>query len=422
MTTFLAHGSPETVIDSDQVHSLLQQALDPLGQRDRVLAVVPDITRSHSFAGPLTGQLHHYYGAALTDVLPALGTHRPMTSMEIAKMYPDVPRDRFRVHRWRDDVMEVGQVPSDYVSQVTEGIYHKAWPAELNRLIVTGEHDLVVSIGQVVPHEVIGMANYNKNLFVGTGGANGINESHFIGAVYGMERMMGQANTPLRQILNYAQDNFCGDLPLLFILTVVDATGPGRPVLRGLFVGDDHDCYFQACRLSQQINITTFAEPLSRVIVNLDREEFQSTWLGNKAIYRTRMAMADGGHLVILGPAIHAFGEDSRIDQLIRQFGYRDRETVLRFVDQSTALQENLSAAAHLIHGSAEGRFDITYCPGHLSREEILGVGYRYDDWQHWQSRLPANLPSSDWINVDGQDYFYIDNPALGLWSTADRF
>ncbi len=422
MPTYLAYGSPKTTIDNQKLHELLLQALDPLGARDRVLAVVPDITRSHSFAGPVTGQLQHYYGNALVDVLPALGTHRPMTHAEIGRMYPEVPEKLFRIHNWREDIVEVGQVPAEFVNQVTQGIYNKPWPAELNRLIVGGDHDLIVSIGQVVPHEVIGMANYNKNLFVGTGGAAGINESHFIGAVYGMERMMGRADTPLRKILNYAQDHFCGHLPLLYILTVVDAAGPGQPILRGLFVGDDHDCFFQACKLSQQVNLTSVEKPLDRVIVNLDAEEFQSTWLGNKAIYRTRMAMADDGHLVILGPGIHTFGEDKKIDQLIRRFGYRDSQSVLQFVDESADLQQNLSAAAHLIHGSTEGRFNVTYCPGHLTRAEIEGVGYQYGNLETWQAALPKDLPPFGWIKVDGEDYYYIDNPALGLWSIAGHF
>lgn len=420
MTTFLAYGSPETEIDAAQLKELLQQALDPLGARSQVMAVVPDITRSHSYAGPITKLVYDYYGNGLTDVLPALGTHRPMTTEEMNRMYQGVPTSLFREHNWREDIQTLGEVPEDYVAEVTEDIYHKPWPAELNQRIVTGGHDLVISIGQVVPHEVIGMANYNKNLFVGTGGARGINESHFIGAVYGMERMMGQANTPLRQILNYAQDHFCSHLPFLFVLTVVDATGP-RPVLRGLFVGNDHDCFFQACELSQKVNITSVPQALKRVIVNLDPEEFQSTWLGNKAIYRTRMAMADEGELIILGPGVHAFGEDQRIDQLIRQFGYRHRELTLRSVDQSEALQQNLSAAAHLMHGSSDGRFTVTYCPGHLSREEIEGVGYEFGNLKSWQQRLPDQLPAHGWIEIDGEDYYYIDNPALGLWCQDGR-
>ena len=183
-------------------------------------------------AGPLTCMVHEYFGQRLRDVMPALGTHVPMPDWQLAKMFPTVPKSLIRAHDWRNDVVTIGEVPAEFVSAATEGICTKPWPAQLNRLVWEGGHDLILSIGQVVPHEVIGMANYNKNLFVGTGGAAGINESHFIGAAYGMERMMGRADTPLRRILNYAQEHFCRHLPLVFVLTVHRSARrrqPGRP-------------------------------------------------------------------------------------------------------------------------------------------------------------------------------------------------
>ena len=293
-----------------------------------------------------------------------------------------MPKGLFRVHDWRNDVVTIGHVPAEFVAEATEGIYRKPWPAQLNRLVWEGGHDLILSIGQVVPHEVIGMANYNKNLFVGTGGQAGINESHFIGAAYGMERMMGRADTPLRRILNYAQDHFCRHLPLVFVLTVIGPRDDGSLAVRGLFIGDDVECFERAAALSVQVNFTILDEPPQKVVVYLDPEEFHSTWLGNKAIYRTRMAIADAGELVVLAPGVATFGEDPEIDRMIRKYGYRTTPEIMRFVEQTDDLPKNLSAAAHLIHGSSEERFTITYCPGKLSREEIESVGYRYAELQ----------------------------------------
>ena len=275
-------------------------------------------------------------------------------------------------------MVTIGEVPAEQVSEFTDGIWKKPWPAQLNRLLWEGNHDLILSIGQVVPHEVVGMANYNKNIFVGTGGVRGINESHFIGAAYGMERMMGRANTPLRKILNYAQDHFCQHLPLLYVLTVVGTDDAGQLVTRGIFIGDDHECFERACELSVQVNFTQLDEELERVVVYLDPDEFHSTWLGNKAIYRTRMAIADEGELIVLAPAVETFGEDPQIDQLIRKYGYRTTPEIMQFMHENEDLQDNLSAAAHLIHGSSENRFRVTYCPGHLSQQEIESVGYQY--------------------------------------------
>lgn len=187
----------------------------------------------------------------------------------------------------------------------------------------TGGHDLILSIGQVVPHEVMGMANYNKNIFVGTGGSEAINFSHFIGAVYGMERMMGRADNPLRRILNYASAHFVRHLPIVYIQTVIGRGENGELVTRGVFVGDDEECFMKAAELSLEVNFQLLDMPLDKVVVYLDPHEFKSTWLGNKSIYRTRMAIADGGELIVLAPGVHRFGEDQRIDELIRKYGYR---------------------------------------------------------------------------------------------------
>jgi nickel-dependent lactate racemase len=422
MPLYFAAGSPTTELSPQQLREALHSCFARLGVKQKVLVVPPDFTRFNSRAGLLTCQTYEYFGDRLTDVMPALGTHFAMPDWQLEKMFPGVPKSLFREHRWRDDVVTIGQVPAEFVSQATEGLWKKPWPAQLNKLLWNGGHDLIVSIGQVVPHEVIGMANYNKNIFVGTGGSQGINESHFIGAAYGMERMMGRADTPLRRILNYAQDNFCQDLPLLYVLTVVGTNERRELVTRGLYIGDDHECFQRASELSIRVNFTILQEPLDKVVVYLDEEEFHSTWLGNKSIYRTRMAIADHGELIVLAPGVKTFGEDPQIDRLIRKYGYRTTPEIMAFMQQNEDLQGNLSAAAHLIHGSSENRFSVTYCPGHLSRAEIEGVNYRYADLAEMSRRYdPARL--SDGWNVlpDGERIYFISNPALGLWAHEAR-
>jgi nickel-dependent lactate racemase len=422
MTLYFAEGSPTTSLTDQQLRDALTACFDRLGDRRRVIALPPDFTRYNSRAGLLTCMTHDYYGDRLTDVMPALGTHVPMPDWQLDKMFPGLPKSLIREHRWREDVVTVGQVPAEYVSEVTEGIWTKPWPAQLNKQIWQGGHDLILSIGQVVPHEVIGMANYNKNLFVGTGGSQGVNESHFIGAAYGMERMMGRADTPLRRILNYAQDHFCRHLPLVFVLTVVGSDGAGGLATRGLYVGDDHECFQRAAELSVQVNFTVVEEPFRKVVVYLDPEEFHSTWLGNKSVYRTRMAIADGGELIVLAPAVKTFGEDPQIDRLIRKYGYRTTPEIMRLMQENEDLQQNLSAAAHLIHGSSENRFRITYCPGELDRSEIEGVGYRYGDLAEMQRRYDPHKLADGWNTLDdGEQFYYISNPALGLWAHPSR-
>lgn len=422
MTLYHAEGSPTADLTADDLRAALTSSLDKLGPRQRVLALPPDFTRFNSMGGPLTCMVYDYFGDRLVDVMPALGTHVPMPDWQLERMFPGLPKSLIREHNWRTDVVTIGEVPADVVHQATEGIYSKPWPAQLNKLVYQGGHDLILSIGQVVPHEVIGMANYNKNLFVGTGGATGINESHFIGAAYGMERMMGRADTPLRRILNYAQDHFCRHLPLVFVQTVIGPRGDGSLAVRGLFIGDDVECFEKAAALSVEVNFTVLDEAPKKIVVYLDPEEFHSTWLGNKAVYRTRMAIADDGELIVLAPAVGTFGEDPEIDRLIRKYGYVNTPKIMHFVQSTEDLPHNLSAAAHLIHGSSEGRFAITYCPGKLSQAEIEGVGYRYADLATMLARYQPDELTDGWNTLpDGERIFYISNPALGLWASRER-
>ena len=420
---YFEKGSPDTVLSPDEIRDGLFTALDHLGSRNRVLAIPPDITRYHSQAGLLTGFAWQYYGERLTDVLPALGTHAPMTAPEINRMFGSLPSSLFRVHDWRNDVVTLGEVPSDYLELVSEGRVSYSWPAQVNRLLVNGEYDLVLSIGQVVPHEVIGMANYNKNIFVGTGGPEGINKSHFLGAAYGMERIMGRADTPVRRVLNYASEHFAGEFPIVYVQTVIGRNEQGKLVVRGLFVGDDEACFLKASELSLKVNFQMLDHPLEKVVVYLEPEEFKSTWLGNKSIYRTRMAIADGGELVVLAPGLKEFGEDAEIDRLIRKYGYGTTPEILQAVENNRDLEQNLSAAAHLIHGSTEERFTVTYCTGQLSREEIESVNYRYADLSAMKKKYNPEVLRDGYNTMEeGEEIFYISNPALGLWSWKDNF
>ncbi len=416
-------GDPKTELTQADLRKGLTQALDRMGLREKVLALPPDITRYYSQAGMLTEMAWEYYGEKMTDVLPALGTHAPMTSPEIKRMFGAVPESLFRVHDWRNDVVTLGEVPGEYLESVSEGRVSYAWPAQVNRLLLNGGYDLILSIGQVVPHEVIGMANYNKNVFVGTGGPEGINKSHFLGAAYGMERIMGRADTPVRKVLNYASDHFATELPIVYVQTVIGRNEDGKLVVRGLFVGDDEACFLKASELSLRVNFQMLEKPLDKVVVYLEPEEFKSTWLGNKSIYRTRMAIADGGELIVLAPGLKEFGEDEEIDRLIRKYGYRTTPEILQAVRENKDLENNLSAAAHLIHGSTEGRFTVTYCPGNIPAGVIESVNYKHADLDEMMKRYNPEILVDGFNTLpDGEEIYYISNPALGLWSWKEKF
>ena len=420
---YFSKGSENTEFSSEDLKKGLYTALEKIGNTSKVIAVPPDITRIHSHAGELTRYTYQYYQGKLTDILPAIGTHFPMTKDEMTTMFGDVPQERFRVHKWKEDLSTLGEVPQEYIERVSEGKVHFSWPCQINRLLVEAGFDLILSIGQVVPHEVIGMAGYNKNVLIGTGGRESIHRSHFLGAVYGMERMMGRADTPVRRVLNYASKNFVSHLPIIYVLTVVGNSESGSLAVKGLFVGDDEECFKLAAELSLKVNFTMLSDPLKKVVVYLDPNEFKSTWLGNKSIYRTRMAIADGGELIVLAPGVREFGEDKGIDTLIRKYGYLTTPEILEAVEQSDDLKQNLGAAAHLIHGSSENRFTITYCPGHLSKREIESVNFKYADLEEMLKIYNPQILRDGFNTLpNGEKIYFISHPGLGLWAYEKKY
>ena len=419
----LVSPSPDGLSPED-IRAALSKALEGRTLR-RVLILPPDFTRFHSNAGFITNALWHALSdrGVEVDVMPALGTHVPVTETQWKAMFGDVPFDRMIVHNWRTDVVKLGDIPAEVVAEITDGLWKTPLAVEINRRVMDPAYDLVVSPGQVVPHEVIGMANHAKNLFVGVGGSQMINCSHMIGAVCGMEKAMGRDHSPVRRLFDWAMEHFLyGKRPILFALTVTTAPG-GKIRTHGLFLGEGRDCLTAAVKLAQEKNVDYVEKPLKKCVVYLDPSEFTSTWLGNKAIYRTRMAMADGGELVVLAPGVERFGEDPAVDALIRKYGYRGRLHTLEVFEkpENEDLRANMGAAAHLIHGSSDGRFSITYAVKNITREEIEGVGFRSADYDEMAAKYDPKTLQYGWNDVDGEEVYFIPNPALGLWIDRSR-
>ena len=415
----------EAGLSGEEIKKALLESLE--GKTlNKVLIIPPDFTRFHSNAGFITNVYYHALKerGCHVDLLPALGTHEPVSQEQAKAMFGDIPYECFIPHNWRTDVVNIGEVPASYLEEITDGLWHDPVSVEVNKLVMDESYDLIISPGQVVPHEVIGMANHSKNLFVGVGGSDMINKSHMVGAVYGMERMMGKDHTPVRKIFDYGMEHFLKDRPILFILTVTTAPG-GNIHTHGLFIGDTRKTLERAIELAQEKNIDFVETGMKKCVVYLNPEEFKSTWLGNKAVYRTRMAIADGGELLILAPGITKFGEDSQCDALIRKYGYKGRLNTLEQFrkPENDDLRANMGAAAHLIHGSSDGRFSVTYAVKEITREEIEGVGFQSAHYDEMVKRYdPEKLSYGYNTMPDGEEIYFIPNPALGLWINKEKF
>jgi hypothetical protein len=216
-------------LEASEIRGFLSQVLDACGEGGDTLLLPPDMTRLHSGANILARELYALIGertpSAQVKVMPALGTHDPMSKEERLAFFGDsIPDDAYLIHDWKNAVEKIGEVPASFVKEVSEGLMDEDITIQVNRELLKPEYKAIFSLGQVVPHEVVGMANYSKNILVGVGGNSIINQSHMLGAMYGMERMMGRIDTPVRKVFDYAQEHFLSKLPLVYILTVTTNT------------------------------------------------------------------------------------------------------------------------------------------------------------------------------------------------------
>ncbi len=407
----------DRTISSEKIKKAVIACVESAGQGKPILIIPPDITRLHSGAGTITEMIWDEYRDKVKDILPATGTHKPISKSEIDRMYGNIPHSLFRVHNCRKDIVTLGKIPGSFIEEVSEGKLKYDWPMQVNKLICDHSESLIISVGQVVPHEVTGMANYNKNVYIGCGGYESISKSHYLGAVYGIERLMGKAINPVRDVINRGDRLFGKQFNILYILTVVAAGPDGWPAIKGLYIGSDIECFTKSASFSARLNINVLKKAPEKIVVFLNPFEYRSTWLGNKAIYRTRMAIADGGELIIVAPGLSEFGEDKTIDRLIRKYGYHTSREIMQLVRNNQELQENLGVAAHLIHGSTEDRFKVTYCTRKMKEDEIRGAGFGYSDLQEIKAKYDLdNIREGFNINRDGEEFYYISNPGLGLW------
>jgi nickel-dependent lactate racemase len=418
-----ADAIPESEIQAAAIR-LLDEAQKRIAPRlKRVLLLPPDLTRAHSGAGKVAEWIYreiiHREPDAHVRVIPTLGQHVPHTEAENKWMFRSIPNEIILPHDWRKGVTHVGTIPALLVTETTGGVADWPIPVDLNATLIDEQWDLIVNIGHVVPHEVLGFANHNKNYFIGLGGKDTICASHIAAAVYGIENNLGCLITPLRACYNEAEVAMLSGLPDVYFQIVMQRDPSNHLVTSGIYVGDDLETYLEAARRSRAQNITVFDKPIKKIVAVMQADEFRATWVANKAIYRTRMVIADGGELLVIAPGVERFGEQPEVDALIRKYGYKGTERTLRLYKTETDMQEIPHAVAHLIHGSSEGRFTITYAPGHLTREEIEGVGYQYADLAEAQKRYDPAKMKEGWNTMpDGEEVFYISTPSAGLWAT----
>ncbi|QDS97199.1 lactate racemase domain-containing protein [Adhaeretor mobilis] len=418
------------MLSDSEVFKKVDTLLSDLSPMRRVLLLAPDATRSSSFAGEIASYIYHKL-IDRTDVhlTPTVGTHEPDEKdwRSIREMYRDIPESAYKLHE-HDEVAglyDLGVLPDDEILRISGGEFAAPVPVQVNRNLVEGNYDQVFSIGQVVPHEVMGFANYDKNVFIGAGGKNFIDTSHWISALCGIDNVLGKIDSAPRQLLDAASALAKRDprFPSVhYLLTVRGQSSAGDIGTHDFFCGTSKETFYRAAKLSLRENCHASNQPYQQVIVRLNEKKYRSFWLSNKAIYRTRRAIATGGTIHVIAPGLDRLGENEIQSKLIGKYGYCGTQGVKQILQIDPEMQANVGVAAHLIHGSTENRFHVRYYTHHSS--ELLSacrfadgqLGYSLEDIETAHERF-SELTVGESFNAD-QRRLVIDDPGLGLWIT----
>ena len=395
---------------------IVQQALDVIQPGERVLAVIPDKTRddnTHELF-PIAAEFLSERGVTSFDALVAQGTHPPMSAAQkLSKIGNADFRGLFFDHRWDkpDELIVLGELSAESVTELTGGLVAQAVPVSINKLLAPGVYDAVLVFGATVPHEVAGFAGGAKYFFPGVAGPELTHTTHWLGALAGIENIIGQVETPTRRLIEAAADLITARI---VSLNSVVSRSDGELLTYALFTGDIRDAFRRAAEVSRQVHIRYTGRKYKRVVALLD-PHYDELWVGGKASYKLGAIIEEGGELIIYAPHLTKLSETH--GALIEKYGYAPLESVRDMLGVSQELRENLCIAAHLAHVAYAGRLDeqgrvvpryrITMATG-LDEETCRRVNLGYVDYRTLDYESMRADPDTMVVSDAGRDLYQI--------------
>jgi nickel-dependent lactate racemase len=305
MVSSLSPGRP---LRDEEIEAFLRRALPQalgeapgaLTQRGgKILVIIPDATRTLPM--PLLFRtLIAVLGprAEVLDFLVALGTHPGMSGAQLAEhLGGPVPEGvRILQHRWNDlaSLVSLAQVPAAEMQRLSSGLLTEPMPIRLNRVVL--EHDLVLLVGPVFPHELVGFSGGHKYYFPGVSGPEILDQSHWLGALIGNTRVNGRRRTPVRELIERAAVSV--PVPARGISLVMKGE-----LAMGVYVGPVYDAWAEAVELSSRLNIVRVPRSFHTVLSLVPRR-YPDLWTGAKCMTKLEAVVADGGRLILYGPHI----------------------------------------------------------------------------------------------------------------------
>ena len=393
---------------------IVHQALDVIQPGERVLAIIPDKTRddnTHQLF-PIAAEFLSKRGVASFDALVAQGTHPPMSqAQKLAKIGDADFNGLLFDHRWDEpeELITLGELSGETVRELTGGLIEQAVPVSINKLLAPGVYDTVLVIGATVPHEVAGFAGGAKYFFPGVAGPELTHTTHWLGALTGIENVIGRVETPTRRLIEAAAELITARI---ISLNTVVSRNDGELVTYALFTGDIREAFRRAAEVSRQVHIR-YTERKYKTVVALLDPHYDELWVGGKASYKLGAIIEEGGELIIYAPHLTKLSETH--GTLIEKYGYAPLESVRDMLGVSEELRENLCIAAHLAHVAYAGRLDdegkivpryrITMASG-LDEETCRRVNLGFIDYRTFDYEARRSDPDTLVVADAGRDLY----------------
>jgi len=411
----IGEGSADTDLNHEQLSAIVEQALEIIKPGERILAIIPDKTRDDNtdILFPITSRILDQRSVKSFDALVAQGTHPPMSpAQKVFKLGLDQFTGTVFDHRWDrpEDLITLGELTADQVTELTAGLITKAVPVTLNKLLAPGIYDTVLVFGATVPHEVAGFAGGAKYFFPGVAGPELTHMTHWLGALAGIETIIGEVETPTRRLIEAA--TALVPAKIISLNTVLSRDDEGRLITYALFAGEIREALRKAAAVSGQVHIKYTGRKYKRVVALLD-PHYDELWVGGKASYKLGAIIEDGGELIIYAPHLTKISETH--GELIEKYGYAPLESVRDMLGVSEELRENLCIAAHLAHVTYAGRLDehghvvpryrITMASG-LDERTCRQVNLGYVDYRGFDYESLRDDPDTLIVKDAGRDLY----------------
>jgi lactate racemase len=417
MTTsasLVGKGSASSVLNAQDFRDIAEQALETVSADAKVLAVIPDTSRDDSthVLFPIIDEILRSKGVQRFDALVAQGTHPPISESEkLEKIGLESFAGRIFDHEWDnpDQLTQIGRLDADVAAKASGGAFAQSIDLTINKLIL--DYDLILILGATVPHEVAGFSGGAKYFFPGISGAELTNATHWIGALAGIEKIIGRIETPTRHLIEQAADHITAEI--INFSSSVSRNPDDQLVTHALFAGDLRLSFRRAAKISREINVKFIDRKYKRVIAVLDKH-YTDLWTGGKASYKLGGVIEDGGELVIYAPHLTKISETH--GAAIEKFGYAPIEQVKEWADGSHELQKNLCVAAHLAHVSYSGsgadpkkpKYKITMASG-LNESLCKKIGLGFADYRTFDLDAASNDPETLVVKNAGRDLYLLD-------------